>query len=493
MRIEPSSATSPASPSNPTRPGAEARELLGRLFPTQALEARDVGDCLKALQVRHGILPDGQPTSETLSALRREVEARDRETAANSDVAGSAKPPTNQLGMPEQVRATVLRSRQIDGQLASLATNLRGPAAAHLARVADADRSHETHVLGAALADVNGQRVLRFLQELPPGLPSAIRCTLFEAIGSPRGSGNEGAEGIMGVEQAIIAGAAYQSLSADSRAHFDRLLASVGGQAASTERGLLLKALAARLQPLQRHGAAAQGALREISGFADAIRGHDRVELLRATSVVGLDPAGHSLSQYDMKACTQVTALIVRGEADPVIAWSLTAGVFALGPRANATMGNAEESQRELIGPRYGHGLRGVPVDLIGASANRGYILRPVTGPLDAYARHRIVSLLEQGVDIPLSLGHSPDREGGGHALALTDVREVQGVTSLKLSDPLGGRTHWVALGELHEFDAGGSHYYLRGWMDSTRGTRETTTTGPTGAPVSTRPLVIAP
>ena len=133
-----------------------------------------------------------------------------------------------------------------------------------------------------------------------------------------------------------------------------------------------------------------------------------------------------------------------------------------------------------------------MPVDLIGSSPNRGYVLRPVTGPLDAYSRHRIVSLLEQGVDIPLSLGHSSDREGGGHAVALTDVRDVGGVTSVKVSDPLGGRTHWVPLSGLHEFDAG-SHYYLRGWMDSTRGTREATTTGPNGAPVSTRPLVITP
>ena len=229
--------------------------------------------------------------------------------------------------------------------------------------------------------------------------------------------------------------------------------------------------------------------MEELRSFAEAIRGHERRGLVRATSAVSIETGGFGVMQMHPSACTQVAAMIVRAEADPAFAWRLTATLDTLGPRANrsANDGDAEATQRELANGRYGVGLLSVPLALMGSEPNRGYVRRGPATPSADYMRQRMVELASSGVDVPIGVETVPG--GDGHAMVVTDARMEGGEAILKITDPSGGVSRWVPAGALDDFQIGMGRVRLRAWMDSARGTRDTVTTDADGQPVATRDL----
>lgn len=142
-------------------------------------------------------------------------------------------------------------------------------------------------------------------------LPDSVIRTLTVGIGVPRASSQNGREGVIGASQASQAAQAYASMDASDRAAFDRLLAKAGrgrggavqkGADPEAERGLLLKALAARRGRVKSSASARSraGAMKTISAFAGEIRGMNRDTLVRKTTLLDLDETRND-SRFDPK------------------------------------------------------------------------------------------------------------------------------------------------------------------------------------------------
>lgn len=223
--------------------------------------------------------------------------------------------------------------------------------------------------------------------------------------------------------------------------------------------------------------------LSEVADFADAIRGLDREALVRGTTVLDVD-GGVGLLQLDPRACTQACALVIRAEADPVVAWELTSVMGQRGERPHASDAGVLETYARFTEGRWGAPQMGPSLRLYDQATNRGYVAQQADTPA---GRARIAALLERGVDVYLGVRW----EGGsGHATVLTDVRGEGARREVRLFDPSSGRSSWVSLAELGDFELNGSRARAGLFHDSARGRRDDVTWDPgAGRPVATDSL----
>ncbi len=498
MRIDDVHAPQPPSTS-PTGPAPhdEATALLRQVAPhaTRGLTPEALATHLEDAQRRHGLPTTGEPDAATLEALRREASWIDHERAAHEadDAPQEIQPraprsphladPRVQLmgsDLAPRDEGAVRRAATLRRQLPSLDPSSRRDLAERLDGLSPERLADDLATLRGAAGRLRARasRAYVGMGDVRAELPDPVARALLRGVGEPAGSA-PGSEGLFGAETAELAAQVYAHLPEDVRGELDGLLARVGAEAPDTERALLLEAVTARWQDIR----AGRTDLSEVTAFADAIRGLDREALVRGTTVLDVD-GGVGLLQRDPRACTQACALVIRAEADPVVAWELTSVMGQRGERPHASDAGVLETYARFTEGRWGAPQMGPSLRLYDQSTNRGYVAQQADTPA---GRARIAALLERGVDVYLGVRW----EGGsGHATVLTDVRGEGARREVRLFDPSSGRSSWVNLSELGDFELNGSRARAGLFHDSARGRRDAVTWDPgAGRPVATDSL----
>ena len=223
----------------------------------------------------------------------------------------------------------------------------------------------EMKFLEQALASKNADRALNAYADLSKMIvddpKAAERLTpsmmgmLVTGVANPRTDSDRGQAGVLGGHQVRDAAAA---LLAMEQTDYDKLSTALGqagtdakgkpvaGADAAAEQALVLKALAARKDQVQDHAVGPDGktkaelSMDELLGFATEIRGQERKELIRTTTVLDVDDVNTStvnptdltsatpdaktdndgLFQRFTTSCGPTTAQMVAGENDPIYA-----------------------------------------------------------------------------------------------------------------------------------------------------------------------------
>ncbi len=298
---------------------------------------------------------------------------------------------TSRAGLGERMEAMEMLPEEERTLLLSRVEGLEGEA---LVR--------EMEMIERALAGPNGDRALHTLagleQMLQDDPEAASRLTpdvvemLVGGVAERRSDSERGQEGVMGATHARHAAEALLEMSDEQYASTVALLQSAGmdgegnaveGANAGTEQALILKAIGARQERLETNifqdiwsffGGETESdeAMAEITTFAETIRGMDRDELVRKTTLLDVhdentstvdprNPTAHldqdptnddqvgdndALYQRYTDSCAPTTSQIVRGEVDPIYALR----VHEVGDDpANATA-TAEEQRSVLEG-----------------------------------------------------------------------------------------------------------------------------------------------
>ena len=229
--------------------------------------------------------------------------------------------------------------------------------------------AEEMRVIEHALHGPNGDRAMTTLSELH-GMregdeDAAARLTpevmemLVNGVADRRTDSDRGQEGNMGVRTARNAAQALIDMNGSNYAETIGLLRHAGqdadgnavaGSDAGAEQALILESLGARRDRVDtnifqdiwsRLGGETEGdrAMAEVRGFAEDIRGEQRDDLIRTTTLLDIDDVNTStidpdniaanndtranndgLYQRFQNSCAPTTAQIVRGEADPIFA-----------------------------------------------------------------------------------------------------------------------------------------------------------------------------
>jgi hypothetical protein len=207
---------------------------------------------------------------------------------------------------------------------------------------------------------------------------------LVGGVANARSDSDRGQEGILGRRQAMASAQALltmddaqyeQTASMLSQAGHDREGGAIEGADAAAEQALILKAVASRSERLDTNvfediwsffggETDADVAMAEIRQFSEDIRGMDRRELIRQTTLADVHDENDSTVDPDAIAansdtvgdndglfqrfedsCGPTTAQILRGEADPIYALRVHQGGIANADPHSAT---AEEQRRVL-------------------------------------------------------------------------------------------------------------------------------------------------
>ncbi|MCS7312491.1 MAG: hypothetical protein NZ742_06225 [Acidobacteria bacterium] len=305
----------------------------------------------------------------------------------------------------------------------------------------------------------------------PRRITDAIVHTLTRGVADRRTHAQAGAEGILGLQQAIDAARALVNMPRSEYDRVVRLLQAAGqryglavpGADAQVERALILKAVAARTDELSNPGlwdrlrmwiGMPTQAMGEIEMYASQIRGTPRDDLIRRSTVLDLDgdAQAEALQQRFRTSCTPTSQQIARAEADPIYAWRLHREAI----HSTSTTGDIADEQRRLLEraggmacPRDQQGGVGAPPevtlnDFVGTYTNRVYTPNELADTPEARraALDRIDQLLRNGVDVPIAVVW---RSGRGHAMIMTDVRGSGDHRQYLVTDPWTGRTDWIS------------------------------------------------
>ncbi len=306
--------------------------------------------------------------------------------------------------------------------------------------------------------DARVKQALTALGQLVISANGAITRTMIDAlvrgIGQPRGTDAAASEGVLTVSSAVSAAKTVAALPPSGRAVLSRLTSKVGRADPLMERALIYKAVSARSAQLgSRDPAVVNAALAEVSTFATAIRGTGTVELMRRTSVIDLNSDGvpEGLQQRFWMSCVTTAFQIVKAEADPIYAWKLNSEQLAALDDPNGAIGAEQQRWLEAGGgvavPRAtldcGVGMwpeRTID-QVLSQTAGVHYTRHDMNSPQTRQvAFDQIAGLLEQGFDVPMVAGPTPN-----HCMVFTDVRE--GVTGRRflLQDPWTGQSRWMS------------------------------------------------
>ncbi|MBL8953051.1 MAG: hypothetical protein JNK82_19900 [Myxococcaceae bacterium] len=269
---------------------------------------------------------------------------------------------------------------------------VRSRVLARLDRLPEEDAARERALLERVSSGPNASRAVRAYDEVAriaessatarQRLTPEVREALVRGVADPRTPGDPlGNKGIMGVRQATTAAETLVHMPRDRYDAVSGLLSSAGRSHSaapsadpSTERALILEAVAARSEELRGRGTAGDRALDQVRGFANDVRGLSREELVRTTSAIdvdsrvsssttdpehlgrtGTDAVGDNdgLVQRFRDSCSPTVAQMERAELDPVHARRLHRD----GVSSGATTGDVAAEQRRTL---EAHGGRAV-------------------------------------------------------------------------------------------------------------------------------------
>ncbi len=296
----------------------------------------------------------------SLRAVNSPVEKNKRvETDSTSRQSSIQKPKTFSSGFDASTpSSTDLLQKKLDTLNVS---------SAFRARVLEQLKSaHELPLIQIALSGHNAERAITFYDELSTllrktpeakhRLTPSIQAALLRSVSERRTPDDTGQAGLMGVAQAVLAAQSVAAMPQKQFQKLNALLSAAGGAAADTERGLLLKSVAARaeqLRPSQTDDSAlargqvatsqADRAMEEISLFAKEIRGLPRALLMRSTTLLDIESQTNTsdidplklISSDDARSdndglyqrfetsCVPTTAQLTMGEIDPIFARKL--------------------------------------------------------------------------------------------------------------------------------------------------------------------------
>jgi len=372
-----------------------------------------------------------------------------------------------------------------------------GLSAAETQRLADIlneseDFAADSRLVADLLDTNNPNRGLRTFCELdslrrqhPERITPEIVRTLSMGVGESRTGGvGEDYEGILGCDAAYRAA---ETLVVMNKADYNRIMfafseAGVNNNTGSpqTERALILKAVAAREYRLLEKGlpaltlGSADRATSEIVGFAKAIHGQPRAELIRRTSLMDLDADDdfEALQQKWGNSCTPAAIEILRGEADPIYAWELQGKDAIHGPGLTGAVADEQRAMLEangvgamtdielrirrtqaeilsaITGKDAAYHVPGLSPEnplngLVSALTGRIYELFEVgnTNAARGMAADRIEALVQRGVDVPITV-RWPD--GNTHTMLITDASGYGAGRFFVVTDPGFGRTYQI-------------------------------------------------
>lgn len=324
------------------------------------------------------------------------------------------------------------------------------------------------------LGTENPARALRTFNDLdgmrkqhPDRITGDVMRALTLGVGEARTSATQGREGILGKTQAMKAAEALVNMPANEysliKGAFNR--AGQGGGVASdahTERALILKATAARLDSLGNpswigemlsQAGVPLPATKEILDYANTIRGRNNDELIRRSSVMDLDGDGvdEALQQRFSHSCGPAALQIARAEADPVYAWRLhneaihstsTTGAIA-NEQKSVLEGNGGKAVARGSSGGVGMSIDDPLNDIVSPWSNRSYGRHDLanTNAARTGAVDYMEALLNNGVDVPIRVEWN---SGGAHFLMATDVRGTGDNREFLVTDPWTGRTEWI-------------------------------------------------
>lgn len=194
-------------------------------------------------------------------------------------------------------------------------------------------------------------------------LDDDIHSALVRGVATRRTDSDRGQTGILGQAQAHRAGETVMGMTTQHHGELKALMSSAGtgadgkpaaGADADAERALILKAIAARKDALTGDDVdKASAAMKEVSQFANDIRGMPREKLIRSTTSLDIDNQNTSAKDVDGKAdgatdndgftqkfensCVATVGQMVRAENDPAYALALNreeGGLSAINPES---------------------------------------------------------------------------------------------------------------------------------------------------------------
>lgn len=324
-------------------------------------------------------------------------EAPPEETAlltedANQCLAEETLSPEEQLAAAQEARAG------LEGQLQGLDGMEEEQRAAILSRLDGLEGEalvREMALVSHALQSENPDRALNTYADIQAmredddegRLTDDVVESLVRGVADRRTESDRGREGVLNRRQAVQAAQAMLDMTDEQYQSTTQMLQNAGrdqdgnavaGADADVERSLILKAVSARATELDGHWydgivrlfggqTDSDRAMAEIQRFGDDIRGTERSELIRTTTLIDIDDENTStidplnqrgpadtrsdndgLFQRWDNSCGPTTAQIVRGEADPMYALSVHRGEGV----SNGELGTAtaDEQRRVLEG-----------------------------------------------------------------------------------------------------------------------------------------------
>ena len=398
---------------------------------------------------------------------------------AEMDVAENATRAKLEQAQPQQAKPAIPREQAIADLTAKAKTaGLNDKDAGALRKALESHKGDafqaEAKLVKDLLETPNASRAARTYTELadhrtkyPERVTPELTRTLTMNVGRSRTDATQGKEGILGQDTALRAAETLGKMPESEYKEIQSALRQTGqgGSAKAdpqTEKGLILKAVASRSRDLQKPDAVARfrrltgkphPATEAIVDYAKDIRGTDRAELVRRSTVLDIDGDNkdEALQQRFQDSCAPTTTQMTRAEADPIYAWRMHEEAIH-STNSNTDIGR---EQRKLLTDNGGiavqrgnFGGRGMWTqdalnDLVSPYTNRTYSRTSVANTSQARqtAMRTMDNLLEKGVDVPIEVAWNG---GGAHAMLISDVRGTGNNKQYLLSDPWVGKTQWV-------------------------------------------------
>jgi hypothetical protein len=321
------------------------------------------------------------------------------------------------------------------------------------------------------LGTPNSSRALRTYMDVrdqqehyPSRISDSVVHTLTRAVAEPRSQTPNGREGVMSHQQALNVAVALTLMPQDHFTRLQRTLDHAGTTLNNNpvpgndhyERALILKSLGARTDRLteQDSGPLTAGHrpasyMQEIESFATSIRGMNRQDLMRRTTLTDIYGNGHGLQQAFSCSCAATTAQIAHSEADPIYAMFAHRNPAAIIAEQRRDLQNAGG----VAVPRDESGGEGMGIiDLLNSQVSRytGQNYREVSVSDSIATRRNALDLmavnLRDGTDVPMRIAWD---QSSAHFVMATDVRGIGHNRDFFITDPWTGDSRWFSEAQL--------------------------------------------